>query len=174
LGHDISPPAGGLFHPMEGTTMKDIATRILKLYDELERDSLDLHTFFEMAGSKEPTEREDVLDTVAELVGVGMLRSAEGGDFYTRSEDGRLAVAGPRDVTLYTRDGCHLCDSAKQVMLPILKEYGARLTEVDIDRDPELQRRYSNDVPVIFVGASEAGRHKVDVKEFRRRLEAGK
>ena len=154
--------------------MKDVAARILKLYDELERESLDLHTFFEMAGSKEPKEHEDVLDAVAELVGVGMLRSAEGGDFYSRTEDGRLAVTGARDVTLYTREGCHLCDSAKQVMQPILKEYGARLTEVDIDRDPVLQKRYTNDVPVIFIGAQEAARHRVDVSEFRRKLQAVK
>ncbi|MFZ0738984.1 MAG: glutaredoxin family protein [Candidatus Acidiferrales bacterium] len=151
--------------------MKDVSAKILALFDELGCDSLDLHTFFEMAGSKEPKEREDVLDAVAELVGVGLLQSAEGGDFYARTEDGRIAVAGPRDVTLYTREDCHLCVSAKSAMAPILKECNATLREVDVDRDPILQRRYTNDVPVIFIGPNEFARHRVDPAEFRRKLQ---
>jgi hypothetical protein len=35
-----------------------------------------------------------------------------------------------------------------------------------------LQKRYANDVPVIFIGAHEAARHRVDVNEFRRKLQA--
>jgi len=151
--------------------MKDTAAKILALFDDLQRDSLDLHAFFEMAGGKSPAQHEEVLDSVAELVGVGMLHSSDGGDFYTRTEDGRIAVARPRDVTLYTREGCHLCDSAKSSLEPILKEFGARLKEVDIDRDPLLQRRYNDDVPVIFIGSQEAARHRIDPAEFRRKLE---
>ena len=91
--------------------------------------------------------------------------------FFERTEDGRIAVAGPKDVTLYTREGCHLCDSAKIAMEPILKECGARLREVDVDRDPVLQRRYTEEVPVIFIGPREAARHKIDREDFRRKLE---
>jgi glutaredoxin len=151
--------------------MRDISTKVLSLYDELQRESLDLHAFFEMAGEKSAEQHEDILDAVAELVGIGMLRSAEGGDFFERMEDGRIAVAGPKDVTLYTREGCHLCDSAKIAMEPILKEFGARLREVDVDRDPVLQRRYTEDVPVIFIGSREAARHKIDAEDFRRKLD---
>jgi glutaredoxin len=150
--------------------MKDISTKILTLYDELQRDSLDLHSFFEMAGGKSPEQHEEILDTVAELVGIGMLSSGDGGDFYQRTEDGRIAAASPSDVTLYTREDCHLCDSAKIAMAPILKESGARLREVDIDRDPVLQQRYTNDVPVVFIGSQEAARHRVDPSDFRRKL----
>lgn len=151
--------------------MKDISTKILSLYDELKRDSLDLHTFFEMAGEKSVEQHEDILDAVAELVGVGLLRSSEGGDFFERTEDGRIAVTGSKDVTLYTREGCHLCESAKIDMEPILKQFGARLREVDVDRDPVLQRRYTEDVPVIFIGSREAARHKIDPEDFRRKLD---
>jgi glutaredoxin len=89
---------------------------------------------------------------------------------FWRTEDGRIAVAGPKNVTLYTREGCHLCDSAKAAMAPVLKEFGARLREVDIDRDPILQKRYNDDVPVIFIGSHEAARHKLDGDDFRRKL----
>ena len=81
--------------------MKDISTKILSLYDELQRDSLDLHTFFEMAGEKSAEQHEDILDAVAELVGVGMLRASEGGDFFDRSRihaDQSLAQS-PDDAT---------------------------------------------------------------------------
>src|SRR6202007_3389233 len=34
--------------------------------------------------------------------------------------------------------------------------------EVDIDLDPELKQRYTNDVPVILVSGEEAFRHRLD------------
>jgi len=152
--------------------MKDVARRILTLFDELQRESLDLHVLFEMAGGPAPAQREEVLDAVAELVGIGLLHTAEGGDFYLRSEKGFLAIAGPRDVTLYTRQGCQLCEEAKTAMAPALKTFGARLREVDIDSDPVLQREYTSDVPVILIASKEFARHRVDAAEFRRSLKA--
>jgi glutaredoxin len=86
------------------------------------------------------------------------------------SEDRRLAAAGPRDVTFYTRPGCHLCDEAKAAIAPLLSEFGAALREVNIDDDPLLKERYGWDVPVIFIGARKAAKHRVDVAQFRRQL----
>ena len=85
-------------------------------------------------------------------------------------EDERLARAGPRDVTLYTRPGCHLCEEAKAAIAPLLKEFGATLREVNIEEDPVLRERYGEDVPVIFLGARKAAKHRVDTKQFRRQL----
>ncbi|HLE35550.1 MAG TPA: glutaredoxin family protein, partial [Candidatus Acidoferrales bacterium] len=56
-------------------------------------------------------------------------------------------------ITLYTRPGCHLCEEARQEIAPMLAEFGAELLEVNIDADPALRDLYSNDVPVIFLGA---------------------
>ncbi|MGD0841815.1 MAG: glutaredoxin family protein [Candidatus Acidiferrales bacterium] len=86
-------------------------------------------------------------------------------------EDARLAAAGARDVTLYTRPGCHLCEEAKAVMGPLIAEFGARLREVNIDDDAVLRERYGLDVPVIFLGARKVAKHRVDVRQLRRRLE---
>jgi glutaredoxin len=85
-------------------------------------------------------------------------------------EDLRLAASGARDVTLYTRAGCHLCDEAKAAIAPLLSEFHAPLTEVDIDQDPVLQERYGWDVPVIFIGPRKVAKHRVDVAAFRRHL----
>ena len=61
------------------------------------------------------------------------------------------SASGGVVVTLYTREGCHLCDEAKAVMAPILARVGASLWEVDIDGDGELRAKYNESVPVIFV-----------------------
>jgi glutaredoxin len=88
----------------------------------------------------------------------------------THPEDERIARAGPREVTLYTRPGCHLCDEAKAVIAPLVREFGATLREVNVDADPVLRERYGGDVPVIFLGARKAAKHRVNAEQFRRQL----
>lgn len=85
-------------------------------------------------------------------------------------EDARLAAASPHEVTLYTRPGCHLCEEAKNAMAPILREARAMLREVNIAGDAVLEQRYGVDIPVIFIGARKAAKHRVDTKQFRRQL----
>lgn len=67
-------------------------------------------------------------------------------------------------VTLYTRRNCPLCDKAKRAMQ--LSGTAFELAEIDIDADPDLQRRFTDDVPVIFVNGREAFRHRVDADDF--------
>ena len=88
-------------------------------------------------------------------------------------EDARLAAAGPREVTLYTRPGCHLCDEAKAAIAPLLREFALVLREVNIDKDAVLEERYGWDIPVIFIGARKAAKHRVDIEQFRRQLREG-
>jgi len=150
--------------------MDVIARRILATFDQLDRVSLDLHTLFEFVGGNPPEQRTAVLDSVFELVKSGFLRD-DGADFYSRTEDGRLAVASPRTITLYARAGCHLCDEAKAAITPLLSQFGATLREVDIDQDPVLRDRYTDDVPVIFVGSQFFAKHRVEVTRLRREIE---
>jgi glutaredoxin len=86
-------------------------------------------------------------------------------------EDARLALANPLDLTIYGRPGCHLCEEAKAVINPLIKEFGATVREVNIDQDEELAERYSWDIPVIFIGARKAAKHRVEPGQFRRQLE---
>jgi 4a-hydroxytetrahydrobiopterin dehydratase len=68
------------------------------------------------------------------------------------------------EVTLYTRPDCPLCEKAKAA----IKASGVRvkLHEVNIDDNPQLRRRYTNDVPVVVIGEVEAFRHTVDPEAF--------
>ncbi|MEO7230748.1 MAG: glutaredoxin family protein [Candidatus Limnocylindrales bacterium] len=62
------------------------------------------------------------------------------------------------DLVLYARDGCGLCDEARQAIEMLLADRRARglpvpaAVEHDIDADPELQRRYFDRIPVIELG----------------------
>ena len=78
------------------------------------------------------------------------------------------------EVTLYTRKGCHLCEEAKAQMAPLLREFGARLREVDIDADESLRALYDVDVPVIFLGDRKVAKHRLDLAQFRRQLESAR
>lgn len=85
-------------------------------------------------------------------------------------EDLRLAGAGALDVTLYSRPGCHLCEAAKAAIDPLLTEFGATLHEISIDGDDVLTERYGWDIPVLFIGARKAAKHRINVKQLRRQL----
>jgi len=154
--------------------MDELSRRVLQVYDELGRDTLDLHALREFAGGNDPAQRDAVVGAVELLDNLGYLEVTGEADFYRRTEEGRLAVAKPLEVTLYSRPKCHLCDAAREAITPILREFGGSLREVNIDDDKELRELYTNDVPVIFVGAGEFARHNVDTVKFRQALEKAK
>lgn len=70
--------------------MNESMQQILKMFSEMNRDSLDLHTLFE-AGGNDPSARHQVIDTVARLVREGYLEG-QGSDFYALTDKGREAV----------------------------------------------------------------------------------
>src|SRR5579862_3006931 len=141
--------------------MEEIERKILAAFDRPGVRALTLQDF------GEPLMVDSI---VVRLVERGWLREANAADTYTRTENGRLQLAGPCDVTIYSRPGCHLCDEAKAQIAPLLAEFGARLTEINIDEDAELRARYDYDVPVIFLGTRKAAKHRIDLTQFRRQL----
>ena len=56
-------------------------------------------------------------------------------------------MARPLRVTLYERDGCHLCDEARVLLDELLGIEG--YTRVDIETDDALVLRYGFRIPVI-------------------------
>jgi glutaredoxin len=59
-------------------------------------------------------------------------------------------------VTLYGKPGCHLCEEARAVVLAVRAERPFELEELDITRDPVLERRYRERIPVIAIDGQEA------------------
>jgi glutaredoxin len=75
-------------------------------------------------------------------------------------------------VTLYTRAGCCLCDDAKRVLEQARARSEFDYDERDIDSDPELLRRYNDEVPVIAINGVKAFKYKLDMKDFLKKLAA--
>ena len=70
------------------------------------------------------------------------------------------------DVVFYTRQGCHLCDDAAE----ILRAYGISYREVDIDDHPKLVERFNTCVPVVEIDGVVRFRGRVDLRLLRRLL----
>ena len=59
------------------------------------------------------------------------------------------------DLVLYTREGCHLCDDARDVVRALLAARGrdaARLVERDITTNDEWHRQFLTTIPVLELG----------------------
>ena len=148
--------------------MNRLAAQILSTFDALAGDSHEFAVLAAHARSRAAGE-EQLRTEVNLLVAQGLLREESGR--YLRTEDGRLAIAGPRDLTLYSRPGCHLCDEAKKQIAPLGARFGARIREINIDTDPVLRTRYNEEVPVLFLGPRKVAKYTVNIEKLRRQLE---
>lgn len=76
-------------------------------------------------------------------------------------------------LTLYAKQGCHLCDDARDTVEAVLADYVGRveLREVDIEEDPALMRSYGEEIPVVMIGERRHSQWFVDETKLRDRLE---
>ena len=72
--------------------MTGLGLRVLRMFDEMGKEALDLHELFE-AGGNDPDERRAVFHAVEDLVASGLLEE-RGNDFYALTDEGRRAAAG--------------------------------------------------------------------------------
>lgn len=73
-------------------------------------------------------------------------------------------------VVVLTRQGCHLCDEAIAQVAAVCAETGENYAVVDVDGDPQLQRRYTDQVPVTFVDGAQHDFWRVDPVRLRAAL----
>ena len=78
-----------------------------------------------------------------------------------------------RDVVLYTRARCCLCDEALAVIERAGQRVDFQLSIVDIDGDPALVAAYGDTVPVVTVDGRMHAKYRVDEEAFVRRLGGG-
>ena len=78
-------------------------------------------------------------------------------------------MSAPR-VTLYGREGCHLCEVARTVVEEVCAELGEEFVEVDIDGDPALLDRSGAENPVTLVDGRPPDCWRVDPQRLRAAL----
>lgn len=86
-------------------------------------------------------------------------------------------MAYEAQLTLITRQGCHLCEEASNDLARLL----ARFTElhpdkpytvevVDVDSDPTLLEEYSEEVPVLLLNNEQVSFFRIDVERVLGKL----
>lgn len=70
-------------------------------------------------------------------------------------------------MVLYTRQGCHLCDVARE----LLREHGADPICVDVDADASLREQFNDCVPVVEIDGKIRFRGRVEPLLVRRILD---
>jgi len=74
-------------------------------------------------------------------------------------------------ITIYSRQGCHLCDDAQKTLESMREELNFEIVVIDIDQDAELIKLYSDQVPVIHIDGIHHDFYRVDPERFRSSLE---
>lgn len=143
--------------------MEEKARNILKTFDRLGLTRL---STADLLGAEQNAPA--ALDALSGLLRERLLRENFGQ--YERTEAGRIEAAGPSDLTLLSRSGCHLCEVAFRQIEPLAIEMGANLRKVDIDTDGVLRERYNTEVPVLFLGRRELARHRIDAHRLKDEL----
>ncbi len=75
-------------------------------------------------------------------------------------------------ITVYSRPDCHLCADAIETLRKLQGEFDFDLSELDIDRDEDLQRAYFERIPVIALDGRELFDYFVDEAVLRELLES--
>lgn len=68
------------------------------------------------------------------------------------------------EVVLYSRPGCHLCEEAAAALEALRHRHSFAFREVDIQSDPELERRFLLEIPVIEVDGAVVTQAPVDMR----------
>jgi glutaredoxin len=79
-------------------------------------------------------------------------------------------MPSPRQVVVYSRRGCHLCEIVKETLGKLERRGGFIWSEVDVDSDDTLRRQFTDEVPVVFIDGRKAFKYRMDEREFLRKL----
>ncbi len=75
-------------------------------------------------------------------------------------------------LTLYSRPGCHLCETMLGQLQPFIEKYSLELQLVDIESDDELLRRYAIKIPVLALDGETLCQYQLDPQVLTQALKA--
>lgn len=73
-------------------------------------------------------------------------------------------------LTLYSKKECHLCDTAKKELNDLRKELSFSITEVDIEKDLNVNEKYRHLIPVIEMDGKIIFTGRIDRKKLKNAL----
>ncbi len=73
-------------------------------------------------------------------------------------------------ITLLSRPGCHLCETAREVIERVADELGVPWTERDITRSEDDLREYADMIPVTLIDGVQHDFWRVDEARLRAAL----
>ncbi len=76
----------------------------------------------------------------------------------------------PARVVLIGKPGCHLCDTAREVVRTVAAELAVEWQEVSVLDHPDLAARYAEQIPVVLVDGREHDYWRVDERRLRKAL----
>jgi glutaredoxin len=76
-------------------------------------------------------------------------------------------------ITLYTKEGCHLCENAKEALLELEDDFEMTLEEIDITTDSALFEKYKWTIPVMVVDNQIILESRIDARKIYRALAEG-
>jgi glutaredoxin len=77
-----------------------------------------------------------------------------------------------KNVTVYSRSGCHLCEIAIDRINSIKQDYEFNLEVLLIDNDDELEKEFGEQVPVIMIDNMIHDYWKVDLERFTKAIKS--
>jgi len=77
----------------------------------------------------------------------------------------------PFQITIFTREGCCLCDDVKERVERVANDYPLELQMFDITTDPVIYEKYKWTIPVVHIDGEEVFVSKMAELWLRRELE---
>ena len=81
------------------------------------------------------------------------------------------------DLVLITRKGCHLCEAAEADLARVVARFTAlnpdkpyTVEVMDVDSDPELHQRFSEELPVLLLNGEQVAFFRIDVERVLEKL----
>lgn len=75
-------------------------------------------------------------------------------------------TANRHTVNFYTKEGCHLCEVALEIIDLIAEKIDFQFNSIDITKDEELMMKFDLEIPVIEIDKEIVFVHKVDKQKL--------
>lgn len=73
-------------------------------------------------------------------------------------------------IVFIERPGCHLCEEALSIVETVASEFEERVERKNLERDEELAKRWSLEIPVIAVDGKVISVYRADTQALRKAL----